>query len=325
MKNPNALVRGFAFLLSLGFTQTAPAQANPAVPYPVSRVTLVTHSTPGAGSDIFLRDLAKSLAPIMGVNLVVENVTGAGGTKAMAQVARAKPDGSVFYATTPTHVQVSLLSKPEVGYDKLEPLAIVFEDPAVIFTRGDAPWKTIKEVVDHARANPGKARWGGSTPASLERLTLARLAQQLGLKVPVVPHEGGGDMMINVLNGTLDIGIGEMQELRSQAEAGKIRLLAAVTEKRLPQQPNLPTLKEQGMDLVVHKFRGLSGPKGTPENVVKAWEEGLRKSWRIPPYKEKYLKNDLVPALRSQKESMAFMDKFAAETADTLKAQGLIK
>ena len=97
-----------------------------AQPYPVDRVTLVTHSSPGGGSDVFLRDLAKHLGPILKVRFVVENVTGGSGAKAMAYVARAKPDGSVFYATTPTYIQTSLLSKPEYSYTSLEPVAIVF-------------------------------------------------------------------------------------------------------------------------------------------------------------------------------------------------------
>jgi putative tricarboxylic transport membrane protein len=317
------------FLLGLGLacSVAAPAlaQGKPATPYPVTNVTLITHSTPGAGSDIFLRDLAKYLGPIMGVRFQVENITGAGGAKAMAYVARAKPDGSVFYATTPTHIQVSLLSKPEVGYDKLEPLAVVFEDPEVIFTRAESPFKTIADVIEFAKKNPTKAHWGATTPASMERLAMIRMAQVTGVKVPVVPHEGGGDMMINVLNGTLDVGIGEMQEMQGQLAAGKIRMLAAVSDKRLPQHPNLLTLKEQGINLEVHKFRGLAGPKGIPENVARAWNEGLKKVLEDPAYKALYTKNDLIPSLKNHAEAIAFTQQFATETMENLKASGIIK
>ena len=155
--------------------------------YPIDRVTLVTHSSPGGGSDVFLRDLAKHLGPIMNVRFVVENITGGSGAKAMAYVAKAKPDGSVYYATTPTYIQTSLLSKPEFGYSSLEPVAIVFQDPEVIFTRADAPFKSGSELLDHARRNPGKSRWGAANPASLERIALERLARKAGVKAPVVP------------------------------------------------------------------------------------------------------------------------------------------
>ncbi|HET8747092.1 MAG TPA: tripartite tricarboxylate transporter substrate binding protein, partial [Ramlibacter sp.] len=212
-----------AAAFALAATCAAAAAAQPA--YPHQRVTLVTHSSPGGGSDVFLRELARHLGPALGVNFAVENVTGGSGAKAMAMVARAKPDGSVFYATTPTYIQTTLLSKPEVGYTALEPVAIVFEDPEVIFTRADAPFRTLTDVIEHARRNPGKARWGAANPTSLERIALERMSRKMNVKVPVVPHEGGGDMMINVLNGTLDIGVGEVEELKGQSQSGKVRIL----------------------------------------------------------------------------------------------------
>src|SRR3990172_13186324 len=109
----------------LAFSAPAGAQSK----YPVSTVTLVTHSSPGGGSDVFLREMIKYLAPVMGVNFVVENVRGGGGAPAVARVAKAPADGSVFYATTPTYIQTTLMSKTEFGYDSLDPVVTVFLDP----------------------------------------------------------------------------------------------------------------------------------------------------------------------------------------------------
>src|SRR3970040_306015 len=100
--------------------------------YPVKNVTLVTHSSPGGGSDVFLRSLAKHLGPKMGVNFAVENVRGGSGAKAVSRVAQAPADGSVLYATTPTYIQTTLLSKPRHGYESLMPVAIVFLAPEVL-------------------------------------------------------------------------------------------------------------------------------------------------------------------------------------------------
>lgn len=312
-------------MLSLWCGASQFASAQPKVTYPLSRVTLVTHSSPGGGSDVFLRDLAKNLGPIMGVNFIVENVTGGSGAKAMAYVAKAKPDGSVFYATTPTYIQTSLLSKPEVSYEALESIAIVFQDPEVIFVRAEAPWKSLSDLLEHARKNPGKSRWGAANPASLERIALERLARKAGVKVPIVPHEGGGDMMINVLNGTLDIGVGEVQELQGQLQAGKIRVLATFTEARLALLPNVPTVKEQGVDLVVRKFRGLAGPKGIPQDVTNALEAGLAKVLESPAYKASYTKNDLIPAYMGRQEANKFTREFAIELTQSMKELGVIK
>ena len=319
------LLRAALSILCAVVACSASAQADSKAPYPVERVTLVTHSSPGGGSDVFLRDLAKHLGPILKVRFVVENITGGSGAKAMAYVAQAKPDGSVYYATTPTYIQTSLLSKPEVGYTALEPVVIVFQDPEVIFTRADAPWKSLSEVIEHARRNPGKSRWGAANPASLERIALERLAKKAGVKSPVVPHEGGGDMMINVLNGTLDIGVGEVQELQGQLQAGKIRILATLSEQRLGLLPNVPTVKEQGVDLVVRKFRGLAGPKGIPPEVTKALEAGLAKALEDPAYKASYTKNDLLPAFMGRQEADAFTKDFATELTHSMQELGVIK
>jgi putative tricarboxylic transport membrane protein len=295
------------------------------VTYPHSTVTLVTHSSPGGGSDVFLRELIKHLGPVMGISFAVENVRGGSGAKAVAQVAQAPPNGSVLYATTPTYIQTTLLSKPEVGYTGLDPIAIVFLDPEVIYTRADSPWKTLAEAVGYAKANPGKAKWGAANPASLERIALERLSRLAGVKVPVVSHEGGADLMINVLNGTLDIGVGEIQEIQAQLEAKKIRLLATLSEQRLAEFADLPTAKEQGFDLVVRKFRGLAGPRGISDDIAMAWETALKQVLDSPAYKAEYTKDSLIPVLMDRAEARKFTGEVAQEIAGSLRDLGVVK
>lgn len=303
------------------FTASVWAQV-PAMP---SRVTLVTHSSPGGGTDLFLRELSQHLGPIMKTSFAVENIRGGSGATAVAHVAAGKPDGSIFYGTTPTYIQTTLLSKPPVGWDGLDPIAIVFLDPEVIYTRTESPYKTLGDVINFARANPGKSRWGASNPASLERLAMERLARTTGVKAAIVPHDGGGDQMIGVLNGTYDIGIGEMQELRAQLEAGKIRLLAVLGDKRLSGRPNLPTAQEQGFNVVVTKFRGIAGPKGVSDEVAKAWEDALRKVMEVPAYKADYTKEDLIPVLMGREAARKFTAQFVVDITASLKELGVIK
>lgn len=322
---PKTLKAACLAVAMLAATSYATAQTKPATPYPHKNVMLVTHSSPGGGSDVFLRDLAKYLGPIMGVNFTIENVSGGSGAKAMAMVAKGKPDGSIFYATTPTYIQTTLLSKPEVGYTALEPVAIVFEDPEVVFTRTDGPFKTLGDVIEHARKNPAKARWGAANPGSLERIALERMSRKVGVKVPVVPHEGGGDMMINVLNGTLDIGIGEVQELQGQLQAGKVRILAVLSEKRLDMLPNVPTAKEQGADIAVRKFRGLAAPKGIFAEATNALDAGLKKVLADPAFRKSYTQNNLIPTLMGHQEAIAFTNQFALEITQTMKELGVVK
>jgi tripartite-type tricarboxylate transporter receptor subunit TctC len=305
-------------VLVAGIVGDAAAQAA----YPHSRVTLVTHSSPGGGSDVFLRELARHLGPAMGVTFTVDNVTGGSGARAMAMVARGKADGSIFYATTPTYIQTTLMSKPEFGYTSLEPVAIVFEDPEVVFTRTESPFKTLAEAVDHAKKG-GKSRWGSANPISLERIALEQLARKAGVKVPVVPHEGGADLMVNVLNGTLDIGVGELEELQGQLQAGKVRLLAVLSDKRLATQPQLPTAREQGLDVVVRKFRGLAAPKGVPPATLQALEAGLRKALANPAYRKAYTEHNLLPVMLARQDAVRYTEQSATEITQTFRDLGI--
>ena len=311
-------------VVGMSLASVGAAMAQP-VDYPVSRVTLVTHSSPGGGTDVFLRDLSKQLSTVMKTSFAVENIRGGSGATAVAHVAKGAADGSIFYGTTPTYIQTTLLSKPSVGYDGLDPIVIVFADPEVIYTRAESPYKSLTDVVNFAKANPGKSRWGASNPASLERIAMERLSRAAGVKVPIISHEGGGDQMIGVLNGTYDIGVGEMQEINGQLEAGKIRLLATLSDNRLQGLPQLPTAKEQGYNVVVRKFRGLAGPKGLPDSVAKAWEDAVRKVIALPAYKAEYTREHLTPIVMGREAARKFTAEVAAETTSSFKELGLLK
>lgn len=299
---------------------SAPASAQE---YPVDTLTLVTHSSPGAGGDVFLRELAKVLGPALGVTVVVENVTGGSSAKALAYVAQAPADGSVLYGTTPTFVYTSLLSNPEFGYKDIDPVVNVFEDPEVLFTSKASGMTTLEEVMNKAR--DGRGKWGAANPASLERQSMEMLKTAAGVDAGIVTHEGGGDMMINVLNGSLDMGVGEMQELAAQVEAGEVVLLAVLTDERLADYPDLPTVKESGYDVSVRKFRGIAGPKNLPADVIAAWEAAVPKMLDSEEFKQWYAVNSLKPAFLNQADYRSFIDGFATETGDFLRSAGVIE
>lgn len=291
--------------------------------YPQKVVTLITHSSPGGGSDVFLREMIKYLNRYIDATFVVDNVQGGSGARAMSKVATSKPDGATFYAITPTYVFTSLMSKVPSTYKDMQPVVTVFSDAEVLFTRTDGPFKTLKDVIAHAKEKRG--RWGVANPASLERQAAERLKKAAGVNAAIVSHEGGGDMMINVLNGTLDVGVGEIQELRSQLEAGKVRLVATFNSKRLEGYPNVPTVKEEGFDVVVQKFRGLAGPKGQPPEVLAIWERAMRSLIADPDYKKVYAAESLVPEVQGSAGATKLVDDFAAESEAFLKEAGAAK
>ena len=322
MKKLAAALSFAALSFAAAFAPSASAQAQPA-PYPHKVVTLVTHSSPGGGSDIFLREMVKHLGKYIDATFIVENVSGGSGARAMSKLATSKPDGSIFYAITPTYIYTSLMSKPQHTFRDLEPLAIFFADPEVLYTRADGPYKSVKDVIDNARKSRG--RFGVANPASLERQAAERLKNSAKVNAAIVSHEGGGDLMINVLNGTLDAGVGEIQELRAQLAGGKVRLLGSFTEQRLADFPDMPTVKEQGFDVVVHKFRGLAGPKGLSPEVVAVWEKAVPQLLADPEYKKVYAQESLIVDFRGGAAAGKLVDEFARETEAFLKETGVLK
>ncbi len=227
------------------------------------------------------------------------------------------------FQTTPTFIYTSLLSTPEYKYSDLEPLLNMFIDPEVIYTAAGSPYKTLEDAIKKARDDRGK--WGAANPASLERQALEQLKAAAGVNAAIVTHEGGGDLMINVMNGTLDIGAGEVQELLSQLEAGQVRLLATFSRERLENFPDLPTVKELGYDVVVQKFRGLAGPKGLSADVISMWEKAAQDVLANPEYKASYEEVNLRAEFIPHDEYVTFIKDFATETENFLRETGVIQ
>ena len=311
-----------AIALSVAFPAAA-QNAPQKIAYPAKVVTLVTHSSPGAGSDVFLRELVRYLQKYVNATFIVENDEGGSGAKAVSRVASAKPDGSMVYASTPTYILTSLLSRPTNTYRDLEPVANFFTDSEVIYVRTESPIKTVKDLIDQAKAKRG--RWGAANPGSLERQAAEQLKIAAKVNAAVVSHEGGGDMMINVLNGTLDMGVGEMEEIRAQYEGKKVRVIGTFNGTRIPALPDIPTIKESGYDVVLVKFRGIAGPKGLPPAVTKIWDDLAQKILADPDYQKLYNSEHLTPHFIGHDQYGSFIAQFATDTTTFLKSTGVIR
>jgi len=293
--------------------------------YPHSTVTLVTHSSPGGGTDVFLREMVGFLGKAMGPTFIVENVKGGSGAKAMAKLASSPTDGSIFYGTTPTYINTSLLSKLDADYTSLEGVANVFMDPQTVFVRADSPFQSISDVVAASKANPDSVLFGVTTPGSLDRQVMEKFKKMTGVTSRVITHDGGGDLLISVLNGTVSAAIGELQELSSQIAAGEIRIITTYTAERLATLPDVPTAREQGIDMVVNKFRGIAGPRGVSDEIKAAWSTGIQKVLEDPDFKAWYSAQSLVPAFMPAAEYDQFLNDFAVDQKAFLIEYGIIK
>ena len=307
------MFRTIGTILAAAVMATAVSTASLAAGYPHENVTLVTHSKAGGGTDVFLREMTKHLGAVMGVNFVVENVRGGSGAKAMAKLATSPADGSIFYGTTPTFINTSLLADLQYTYKDLEGVVNVFLDPQIVYVRADSPHKDLKALVDAALKDPKSIRFGVTTPGSLDRQVMEKFKALTGVTSPIVTHDGGGELLISVLNGTVSVGIGEIQELSSQLEAGEVRIISTYTKDRLDTFPDVATAREQGIDLVINKFRGIAGPKGLPDDIKAAWLDAIKKVLEVPEFKAWYTAQSLVPTVMPSDEYNKFLDDFAAD------------
>ena len=210
----------------------------------------------------------------MGVDFVVENVRGGSGAKAMAALATAPADGSIFYGTTPTFINTSILSDVEYTYEDLEPLVNVFFDPQIVYTRADSPFNSLAEVIDNAKQNPGQQSWGVSTPGSLDRQVMEKLKAHHRHR-PGDRHPRGRRRSPDQraerhprCRRRRDPGAARPDRRRRGQAAGELHQGSA---RHLPRSADRT---EQGIDLVVDKFRGLAGPKGLPDEHRRGLGDG---------------------------------------------------
>lgn len=316
----NARRVALALLVVFGLSVAAAGQ----VRYPTKPVVLVTHSSPGAGGDIFLRNLAKYLEGIVPVPLVVENRSGGASARAVAYVATSPKDGYVLYGATPTMLQTPLLTKTQYSYLDLQPVANVFFDPMILYVRAESPWKNLKDVVEEAKRRPGQVRFGAATPGSVEHMIAHHVMSVAKVQVQPVTFEGGGDLLVAVLGGHVDLGVGEYAEIASQVQAGKVRVLNSFTGDRIP-GTTIPTAKELGYPIVVEKFRGLLGPKGMDREAITFWEKAIQEVLRKPAYQAYYRSVYLVPAYMDHVQFRAYLDRMNMTLRRYLKSIGLIQ
>jgi putative tricarboxylic transport membrane protein len=291
--------------------------------YPAKTVTIVTHGSPGGSADIFLRRVALDLGRIMNVTFVVENVRGGGGAAAMSRVASGPKDGSIVYGNNPTYINTSLMAAPSVTFRELAPIACISVDTNVVYTAASNPANTLGEILEVARIS--KERWGTGPASSFERMMLEQLKTMAGVNAIIVPHDGGGDTIINVINGTVALGSGEMQELSAQLEAGEIKLLASFTESRMANHSEVPTVREAGFDIVGRQFRGLVGPKDTPDDVTAQMVDGIKVLVEDTEFSSWMAQNDMQPLFLEPDAFASYIDDFATVSEKFYRDQKLIE
>lgn len=320
------MLAGTAAALASLAGQSRPAGA--AAPYPTlpfRTVRFISASSPGGGMDLFLREFSRFLSVRVPVTTAVESVTGAGGARAYAAISRERPDGSVLLGTTPTFVNLSLLTNAQHSYKTMQPVANLFMDPQIAYVRADSPYQSLKDVVEHARRNPARVRWSTAGPANLDRQAVEKFKRVAGVNIIAASNTSGAEILLSVLSRAAELGMGEAQELSGHITAGEVRLLATFTEDRMPRYPNVPTAREQGFDVVARKFRGLAGPVGIPVDVLDAWSEICRRLMEEPDFRDWYVNAGLIPAFMDHRQYAQFLPAYATEAEAYYREMGILR
>jgi tripartite-type tricarboxylate transporter receptor subunit TctC len=230
------------------------------------------------------RALAASSQKYLGKAVVVMNKPGGGGAVGFTDAKQAKPDGyTLVTAITPITILPHQV-KTAFTYRDFEPIINVVQDPAMLQVRADAPWKNLQEFLDYARKNPGLITVGNSGAGGGVHLIALAFEKAAGVKFNHIPFAGGGPSVTALLGGHVNAVSVSPPEGIPHVKAGKLRIIALFSEQRMPDFPNVATVREQGVDFAMGQWRGLAAPKGTPPEVVRALHDAFKKGMEDPAF-----------------------------------------
>ena len=253
--------------------------------YPARAIEFIIPFATGGPTDTAIRVIQPQLAANLGVPVVLVNKAGGGGAVGMDGVAKAKPDGYTLAATVRSTVTILPATQPDVTY-KLSDFAVVGAfafDSGVIFVKAGAPWKTLEELVDHMKKNPGKVTYGSAGLGTNSYFNMELLQQAYGVTLSHVPFGGSGPTKNAVLGGHVPVGAAALSAVLSVLRSGDIVALATSASKRLAVIPNTPTMTEKGHpEASLSTWMEIYAPAKTPKPIVDRLSAALEKTMKDP-------------------------------------------
>ncbi len=310
-----------ALLISLG--------AAAAQDYPTRPVTMVIPFAAGGPQDAIGRIFAQRMSEILGQQVVVENVGGAGGMTGSKRVADAQPDGyTMILASVGTHAQnQSLYKKPLYNAaTDFTPVAFLAETPIALIVRKDLPASNFKEFIAYAKANQGKMSYGSAGAGSATHLGCVVLNSAIGVDIVHVPYRGTGPAMHDLQAGRIDYLCDIIATAKPQIDGGTVKGIAIMTKERSPVLPDLPTTGEQGVDVQAYTWSALFLPKGASEAVVKKLNAAAVEAIKTPALQER-MKGLGATVARADQQSPQWLGAFVKSEiekwAAPIKASGV--
>ncbi|MGH7772953.1 MAG: Bug family tripartite tricarboxylate transporter substrate binding protein [Candidatus Binatia bacterium] len=320
----STVLLAFAMVLSgpVAFTGSLLAQAfKPARP-----IEVVVHTGPGGGSDIFARAIAEMAEKekLLPQRMQVVNKSGGGSAVAMSYLAEKKGDNHTIGFFTGVWVTNPLTTaEAKVTIKDLTPIARLVLEPAVVAVKADSLYRSMKDFVEAAKKNPGQLKQSGGSVTGRDNLVRLVIQKATGAKWVFVSFPSGGERIANLLGGHVQMMVIEPQEAGEHIKVGNLRVIAALTEKRLPLFPDVPTIKEQGIDIpVIPQARGVLAPPGVPGEVVQYWEGVFDRFTKTASWKKYLEQNQFEDGYLKGPELGKFFDDLAGQMREVLKEAG---
>ena len=266
---------------------TVPASAQT---YPTRPVTMIIPFAAGGPTDVLGRIVGARMSELLGQQVVIENVGGAGGMTGSARVAQAKPDGyTMVLGTVGTHAQGQTLYKKPLynAATDFTPVALIAEVPIVLIARKDLPANNLKEFIAYTKQNQDKMSFGSAGAGSATHLGCVVLNTAMGTHVTHVPYRGTGPAMQDLQGGRIDFLCEIASTAKPQIDGGSVKAIAMLTKQRSPALPNVPTALEQGLDVQAYTWNAIFLPKGAPAEIVNKLHDVILQTMHTPAVKER--------------------------------------
>ena len=291
--------------------------------YPERPVKLIVPWAAGGDTDAIFRPFAPQLQKHLGATIVIANVTGASGTTGAREAKGSPPDGYTLYAIHDYIHSTYYTGVADVAYSDFEPICSVSNTPSVLTASPKTKWSSWQELLGDAKARPGQITVG-ATLGSTSHFFPALIEKAAGIKFKYVSYEGLAPRMNAILGGHIDLTDSNLTQ-KGKVDAGQLKFLAIGTEKRLSDAPNVPTLKELGVNVVYAVTRGLVAPKGTPGDVIAKIEAACAKATSEPKFAEDMAKQGTFVRFMDRKAYAEFFKQNDELNKTLARDLGLLK
>jgi putative tricarboxylic transport membrane protein len=259
-------------------------------------IEFVCHAAAGGGSDIMARTMQSIIVKekLFTHTIAVVNRPGGGGAIAFAYVAGKKGDPHFWLTATTSFLTTPLLGKSKYTYKDFTPLVNLAYDDFFVTVKTDSPYKTMKDLIADAKKRPGQINTGGTYAPGTDALISHMIEKAAGVKFNYIPFKSGGEAMVALLGGNLDMFYPNPGEALAQVEAKKVRILAVASEKRMAAVSDIPTLRELGINATFQQVRSIAAPKDLAPEAIRFYEELFRKLAESKMWKEKYIQENML-------------------------------